>query len=457
MIDQKIIREFQNRLGKDRVFSNKEYLLAYSYDSTGVKVMPDLLAMPENDEELRQILLLAFKHRIPVTPRGAGVGLSGGSIPAAGGVVLCFSRMNRILTIDTENFQAVVEPGVITHSLQQEVEKYGLFYPPDPASSKTSTIGGNVAENAGGLRCFKYGVTGNYVLALEAFLVNGEKIKAGVPVIKDVAGYNIKSLLVGSEGTLAVISRIYLRLIPKPPSRISFRVDFSSLRKGAEFINKVIHGNIYPSVLEFLDHTSLTAVYHFMKLPLDPAIQATVIVEIDGNSFEVEERRRKFEMVAAGNDVLKCSYAESEEDQEKLWAIRRNLSPAITKIKPKKINEDIVTPISRIPETVDFINGLSREYQLTIIMFGHFGDGNIHTNIMIDPDNHEESERAEIVLDKIFRYVVAAGGSISGEHGIGIAKKAFMHYQFGTLEMELFRKIKQVFDPCNLLNPGKIF
>lgn len=456
MIDKKIINEIKKNLGQERVFTEKEYLLTYSYDATALEFLPELVVFPENEEDIQKVLKIANRNKIPITPRGAGVGYTGGSIPLKGGIVMVFTRMNRILSIDMENFLAEVEPGVVTQHLQEEVEKKGLFYPPDPASLKISTIGGNVAENAGGLRCYKYGVTGNYVLALEAFLIDGEKIKAGAPVIKDVAGYNLKSLLVGSEGTLAIISKITLRLIPLPQHRVSFRVDFTSLQKGAEFINRAIRNNIDPSAIEFMDRGSISAVYQYLGFPLDDQLQATVIIELDGNRLDVEERKNKFLEIVKDYETLRCQAAETSTEQEKLWDIRRNISPALTKLNPKKINEDIVVPTAKIPETIEYINRLAQEYDLLIPLFGHFGDGNIHTNLMLNPAKQGEMERAEKVLDKIFRYVVSVKGSISGEHGIGITKKAFMRYQFSDLEMELFKRLKQVFDPENLLNPGKI-
>lgn len=457
MIDTKIIEELRQSLGKEKVLTEKEYLVTYSYDATALEFPPEVVVFPESEEDIRRLLKIAFRHKIPITPRGAGVGYSGGSLPLKRGIALVFTRMNRILSIDAENFLAEVEPGVVTHHLQEEVEKKGLFYPPDPASFKTSTLGGNVAENAGGLRCYKYGVTGNYVLALEAFLVDGEKIKTGSHVIKDVAGYNVKSLLVGSEGTLAVISKITLRLIPLPQHRVSFRVDFDSLRTGAEFINKAIRSHIYPSALEFIDRSSISAVYQYLGLPLDDRLKAVVIIELDGNRLDVEERKNRFLGILENSEMIGYQVAETVAEQERLWDIRRNISPALTKLNPKKINEDIVVPTSKIPETVEYINRLADEHDLIITLFGHFGDGNIHTNLLVNPAKEGELERAEMVLDKIFRYVVSVKGSISGEHGIGITKKQFMKYQFNPLEMELFKRIKQAFDPGNLLNPGKIF
>jgi len=457
MIEKSVIDAFEKRLGKDKVFTQPEYRLAYSYDATGLEFVPDMVVFPENEADVSNLLALAFQHRIPVTPRGAGVGYSGGSLPVEQGIVLVFTRMNRILHIDTENFMAEVEPGVVTYDLQQAVEKKGLFYPPDPASHKTSTIGGNVAENAGGLRCFKYGVTGDYVLELEAFLITGEKIKSGSHTIKNVAGYDLKSLLVGSEGTLAVISKVVLKLLPLPEMRLTFRVNFQSLKKGAEFINQVISGRVYPSVLEFMDRTSLEAVHRYLELPLADQVQASVLVEIDGNRLELEERKNKLSAVVKGAEATEFLEAQSEEEQDRLWLLRRSISPAIGRIKPKKINEDIVVPPSKIPEAVSFINDEAGKAGITVILFGHFGDGNIHTNLMVDPADPGEMQRADQLLDKILRYVISVKGSITGEHGVGLTKKPFMAYQFSPLEIDLFRKIKTVFDPLNLLNPGKIF
>jgi glycolate oxidase len=447
MIQKKVLRELEAAVGRGKVFADKEYLLAYSYDATAMEYWPDAVVFPEHDEDIAAVLRICHERRIPLIPRGAGVGYTGGSLAVNGGIVLVFTRMNRILRLDAENFLAEVEPGVITADLQAAAEKMGLFYPPDPASLKTSTIGGNVAENAGGPRCFKYGVTGNYVLGLEAFLINGEKIRLGARTIKNVAGYDLKSLLIGSEGTLAVISKVILRLLPLPPRRLLFRVDFATLFAGAQFVQKVIHGHIEPAVLEFMDKRSLQAVYAYQQIALAEGIGAAVLIEIDGSLAQVTE----------GKDKVDWAMASTFAEQEILWQTRRNISPAIALLKPKKINEDIVVPAALIPEMVAYIERLAEEHNLCIVLFGHFGDGNIHTNLMVDPADKAEMNRAEMVLDKIFSRVVDLGGTISGEHGIGLSKKPFMHYQFSPLEMQLFRDIKKVFDPLNLLNPGKIF
>jgi glycolate oxidase len=457
MIQKKVLRELQKAVGRGKVFADKEYLLAYSYDATAMEYWPDAVVFPEHDEDIAAVLRICHERRIPLIPRGAGVGYTGGSLAVNGGIVLVFTRMNRILRLDTENFLAEVEPGVITADLQAAAEKGGLFYPPDPASLKTSTIGGNVAENAGGPRCFKYGVTGNYVLGLEAFLINGEKIRLGAHTIKNVAGYDLKSLLIGSEGTLAVISKVILRLLPLPPQRRLFRIDFATLAAGAQFVQKIIHSHIEPAVLEFMDKRSLQAVYAYQQMNLAEGIGAAVLIEIDGSPAQVEAREALLRTIIEASAPVDWAAAATFAEQEILWQTRRNISPAIAVLKPKKINEDIVVPAALIPGMVSYIEYLAEEHDLCIVLFGHFGDGNIHTNLMVDPADAKEMERVEIVLDKIFSRVVELGGTISGEHGIGLSKKPFMHYQFSPLEMQLFRDIKKVFDPLNLLNPGKIF
>jgi glycolate oxidase len=457
MIEKNALKELIARVGKDKVFSDREYLLAYSYDATGLEYMPDAVVFAESEEDVAQVMAVCRRQALPLVARGAGVGYTGGALAVRGGVVLVFTRMNRILRLDKESLLAVVEPGVITADLQAAAEKAGLFYPPDPASLKTSTIGGNIAENAGGPRCYKYGVTGNYVLGLEALLMSGEKVRLGSETIKNVAGYDLKSLLIGAEGTLAVVTQATLRLLPLPPRRLLFRVDFAALSSGARFVQLIIQNHVQPSVLEFMDRSSLKAVYAYQGLPLDDRVRAAVLVEIDGSPAEVAEREALFEKQVVAARPLDRQRAETFAEQEVMWATRRNISPAIARLKPKKINEDIVVPGGRIPEMVAFIDGLAEEFNLCIVLFGHFGDGNIHTNLMVDPEDAGEMKRAEIVLDRIFKRVVELGGTISGEHGIGLSKKPFMHYQFSALELELFRRIKKVFDPDNLLNPGKIF
>jgi glycolate oxidase len=456
MIEKKVLRELASHLGKGKVFGEEEYRLAYSYDATGLEYPPDVVVFAESEADVEAVIAFCRRRSLPLVPRGAGVGYTGGALAVRGGVVLVFTRMNRILKLDTASLLAVVEPGVVTADLQAAAERAGLFYPPDPASLKTSTIGGNVAENAGGPRCFKYGVTANYVLGLEAWLMSGEKLRLGSETIKNVAGYDLKSLLVGSEGTLAVVTRVTLRLLPLPPRRLLFRVDFARLTDGARFVQRIVQAHVQPAVLEFMDRSSLAAVHAYQRLPLDERVRAAVLVEIDGSRAEVEEREALFGEQVEKAAPVQWQRAETAAEQEALWETRRAISPAIARLKPRKINEDIVVPAGRIPEMVEYIDGLAAEHNLCIVLFGHFGDGNIHTNLMVDPADAGEMKRAELVLDRVFRRVVEMNGAISGEHGIGLSKKPFMGYQFGPAELELLRRIKKVFDPDNLLNPGKI-
>lgn len=445
------------KIGPSKIETRKEYLLSYSFDATGIKSNPDIVVFPEQESDISEILKIASEFKIPVTPRGGGVGYSGGSVPVKGGIVMAFSKMNRILKIDEENLYMEVEPGVITSDVINKCEEIGLFYPPDPASLKDSTIGGNVSENAGGPRCFKYGVTSDYVLALEGFLMNGEKVKFGSHSIKDVSGYDIKKLITGSEGTLVVLSKIVLRMIPKPGERLLISCGFRSMQSGAAFIMKLIRLNLSPSVLEFIDETSLMAVYEYLRAERKKDINSIVLLEIDGSPEEIINKLEILKQSASEAGVLEIRTADTEEESEELWSVRRNLSTAISKLKPKKINEDIAVPIGSVPDTIEYISGLADEYDLKIVMFGHLGDGNIHTNIMVDPSDKKEMKNSEIVLDKIFKYVISVNGTLSGEHGIGLSKKDYLDYQYGSVEIDLFRKIKNVFDPDNLLNPGKIF
>jgi len=457
-MDVQIISDLLSRdIGSTKVKTEKEFLFAYSYDATGIKKNPDIVVFPENESDISNILKIASKFKIPVTPRGGGVGYSGGSVPVEGGIVIAFSRMNRILKFDEKNFLIVVEPGVITSKVIDLCESKGLFYPPDPASLKNSTIGGNVSENAGGPRCFKYGVTSDYVMAVEGFLMNGEKVQFGSHSIKDVSGYDIKKLIVGSEGTLIVISKIVLKVIPKPESRLLIRVGFRSMKAGADFIMKIIRFNLSPSVLEFIDKTSLDALYKYLHTENVKDINSIIILEFDGSSVDIDSKVKSLKRLASESGVIDIKIAENTKEIDELWSIRRNLSPAISNLKPKKINEDIAVPIGKISDTIEYISGLSDEYDIYIVMFGHLGDGNIHTNIMIDPSDSREVDNSKIILDKIFKYVISVNGTISGEHGIGLSKKKYLGYQYSETEIDIFRKIKSVFDPHNLLNPGKIF
>ncbi len=454
---KKIANILRRKIGSEKVKTDEEFCISYSYDATEIKSNPDIVVFPTSESDVKSILRIASEYNIPVTPRGSGVGYSGGSVPVKGGIVIVFTRMNKILEIDESNMLIITEPGVITGDIIKKSEEAGFFYPPDPASMRNSTIGGNVAENAGGPRCFKYGVTSDYVLSLEGFLIDGSRVKFGSHSIKDVAGYDLKKIITGSEGTLIVITKIILKLIPMPESRVLIYLGFNSLRGGSDFVVKMIKMNLSPSALEFIDKTSLDAVRDYTGSDKDENINSVVLMELDGTKKEIKNKIRIIRDNATSSDLKKLKIAKTEKEMEKIWNVRRNLSPAIAKLKPKKINEDIAVPIGEITNTIEYISQLAEEYDIKIVMFGHLGDGNIHTNIMIDPHSEIEMKNSKIVLDKIFGYVTSVNGTITGEHGIGLSKKEFLVYQFSETEIEIFRRIKKVFDPHNLLNPGKIF
>ncbi len=448
------IKELYKVLGKGKVKEAREYLITHSYDGMRRKFLPDVVVFPDSTRDVVKIVNIASKYKIPITPRGAGTGMTGGALPVNQGILISFSKMNGIIKVSVDNTIAIVQPGVVTYDLVKEVERYGLFYPPDPASYKTSTIGGNVAENAGGPHCFKYGVTKNYVLGLEAVLINGEIIRTGGKTIKNVVGYNLTDLLIGSEGTLAIITEITLKLIPKPKFSGVARLGFRSLGEAVKGVNKIITNGFFPSALEFMDRVSIKEVFKFLGLEVSESISAYLILEFDGDREEVENQLKEIKALFSDDELEEIIYATDSEEKEKIWEIRRNISGAVSKPDLIKYNEDIVVPRSKLPEIVDFVYQLGKEYNVKTVLFGHIGDGNIHTNFFL---KKEQEIFVDELLEKLFKKVVDLGGVLSGEHGIGIAKKRFISYQLSPEIVEIHRKIKRIFDPENLLNPGKIF
>ncbi len=440
-------------LGDKKVKTKEEYLYLYSYDATRLSFLPSAVVFPENEKDIIETIKFAVNERIPITPRGAGVGYTGGAIPVEGGISLVFTKMNKIKKISVDDTFAIVEPGVITYELQKEVEKAGLFYPPDPASLKTSTIGGNIAENAGGPRCFKYGVTGNYVLSLKVALMNGEIIRAGAPTIKDVTGYDLKSLIVGSEGTLAIITEATLRLIPLPKKRALLRIGFKDLISAVKGVSKILTSGVFPSALEFMDKSSIESVFTYFNETPPKNTSAFLIVELDGEESSIINNKKTIKNLFSQNEITEFLFSDNPDEMDKIWEIRRAISPAIVKSGKIKVNEDVTVPRSKIPEAVEFLKKLGEEYNVETILFGHIGDGNIHTNFMLD---HFDKEFVDELLRKMFKKIVSLGGTLSGEHGIGITKKEYIPLQLEKSQIELLKKIKKTFDPLNLLNPGKI-
>ncbi len=449
---------FKSVVGAENVYDDKAHLLAYSYDATKNHYEPDAVIFPRNEEEISKILTYCNENKIIITPRGAGSGFTGGALPADGGIILALEKhMNKILEIDMENLVAVVQPGVINMDLQRVVEAKGLFYPPDPASQDYSTLGGNVSENAGGMRAAKYGITKDFVMALRAVLPNGEVIRAGKRTIKDVAGYNVAGILIASEGTLAVITEITLKLLAKPKLSKSAMGVFPTVQKAMEAVFKTMASGVTPVAMEFLDNLSIRAVEQkFHKgLPVDAG--AILITTVDGNlDEEIINQLEIIENSFFNNGCSEFKIAKDKEEENDLWFARRNASQSITIYGSKKLNEDITVPRSKLPALLEEVDKISKKYSVKIPCFGHTGDGNVHTNVMVNGSDEKELKAGHDAIVEVFKATVKLGGTLSGEHGIGLSKAPFMGLAFSDAEMELFRSIKRAFDPNNILNPSKM-
>jgi len=454
---KKILPKITRIVGKDNLLTAKEELMCYSYDATNQKFLPEAIVFPYSPQQISQIMHLANHYSFPVIPRGAGSGFVGGSLPVESGLVLVLTKMNRIIKIEPENLIAVVEPGVVTGTFQQEVEKSGLFYPPDPASLHFSTMGGNVAVCAGGPRCVKYGVTKNYVLGLEVVLPTGEIIKTGVQTLKGVAGYDLTSFLVGSEGTLGIITKIIVKLLPLPETKKTMLAIFPKIDDATLTVSSIIHARIIPATLEFIDQAAIRCVEDYLNMGLPTQAEALLLIEVDGDRDTIVRQCELIKNICCKNNASEVKIAHSREEEEQLWKARRSISPALLRLNPHKINEDINVPISHIPKIIRRINEIAQRYQLISVNFGHAGDGNIHTNLMINRNNPGEATRAEQAVEEIFHAALELGGTISGEHGIGITKAPYLQMEIGKKNIALMKQIKNLFDPNNILNPGKLF
>jgi glycolate oxidase len=431
----------------------------YGADALKQGRRPDAVVLPADTKEVAAVVGLCARHRVPIVPRGAGTGYTGGAVPTQGGIVLSLERMNRILEIDEANLIAVVEPHVVTGDLQAAVERVGLFYPPDPASLKESVIAGNVAECAGGPRAFKYGTTKQYVLGLEVVLPTGEVIRTGGKVVKNVVGYDLTHLIVGSEGTLGVITQVVLRLVPKPPVQSTLRATFTDVESAVQAVINVIRARVVPAAVELIDGDSLEAVAQYLQVrSLAPqGTAAMLLLEVDGVPPAVEEEAGRVEEACRDAGATEVLRARDEEERQELWRVRRELSRSLKMITPLKYNHDVVVPKGRIPELFALVREIRDEFNLRIPCFGHAGDGNIHVNIMVDPNNEAEIARAREAERRLFAGVVSLEGSISGEHGIGFAKAPFLGLELSPEAIALMKRVKRAFDPHDILNPGKIF
>jgi glycolate oxidase len=448
--------ELRAVVGIGHVLTHAGVLAPYASDALGIGSPPDVVVIPGTTEEISAVARLCNEHRVPLVVRGAGTGYTGGAVPTCGGVVLSMERLNRILDIDEANLLAVVEPNVITGDLQRAVENVGLFYPPDPASLDTCAIGGNVAECAGGPRAFKYGTTKRYVLALEAVLPTGEVIHTGSKAVKNVVGYDLTQLLVGSEGTLAIITKITLRLIPKPQAYATLSASFRDIGDAVAAVTNLLRHRVVPATIELIDADCLHAVESYVGRSFG-RVGALLIIESDGTPAAVQEEIDRISKACAEAGSLQTTQAGSDLERTELWATRRQVSLALRATGLHKINHDVVVPRGRVPELFEVIAELKRRYDLRIASFGHAGDGNIHVNLMIDRSNEDEVRRAKEAERALFERVVALEGSISGEHGIGFAKAPYLGLELSDDEIGLMKRVKAAFDPNGILNPGKIF
>ncbi|GAB6083319.1 FAD-linked oxidase C-terminal domain-containing protein [Desulfuromonas carbonis] len=458
MISKTAIEHLQQRLGTANVAFEKEDLLVLGYDSTpGVHHLPEVAVYPTSNEGVLAAMEIACREGLPIVPRGSGTGLSGGSVPVKGGMVICLNRMNRILEIDEENLTATCEAGVITLDLFNATAAKGLFYPPDPGSQKISTLGGNVMEDAGGLRGLKYGVTRDYVMALQCVLPDGSLLTTGGKSVKDVAGYSFKDLLIGSEGTLGIITAVTVKLIPPPQAKRTFLAYFNDIRTAGEAVSKIIAAKIIPSTMEIMDRATIGCVEDYVKIGLPRQMAALLLIEVDGHPAQVEEEAAGVEKILKAVKAAEIHVAKDAEEAASLAAARRTALSALARVSPTTLLEDATVPRSMLAETFAEIERLTAKYQLKVGTFGHAGDGNLHPTVLCDERNQEEMARAHAFYDDLYTQVLAWGGTVSGEHGIGLAKKEYLARQIGAGGVKVMRRIKDAFDPAGILNPGKIF
>jgi len=457
-MEQSFINELKKIVGEQHTLADRESLAVYGYDSTPeIESLPGVVLLPGCSDEVVRIMRLCHGAGVSVTPRGSGTNLSGGSLSVNAGVVIQTSRLNRIVEVDEENLTATVEPGVVTSALHREVESRGLFYPPDPGSMNISTMGGNVAENSGGLRGLKYGVTADYVMGLETVLADGEILRSGGKVVKDVAGYSLNPLLVSSEGTLGFFTGITVKLIPKPQSKVTMLAHFPALQDAALAVSAIIAAKVIPATLEFLDKVTIRCVEDYAHVGLPLNVDAVLLIEVDGHPAVTAED------AASVEDICKryrCSFfqtAQNADEALKLAAARRTALSALARLKPTTILEDATVPRSCIAPMLQVIQSAAAKYNVTIGTFGHAGDGNLHPTCLTDERDQDEIKRAHAAFEEIFDAAIAMGGTITGEHGVGIAKKKYLPRLVGESGIKVMRGIKQAFDPKGILNPGKVF
>lgn len=455
MIDANFIRALQAVVGAEAVLTDPADTWPYGYDNSRRHARPEAVVFATDHEQVRELLRLCNVHKVPLTPRGRGTGTTGATVPVAGGIVLSLERMDRILRIDPDNRLAVVQPGVINQALQEAVGAHGFFWPPDPTSAGYATIGGNLAYNSAGPRAVKYGTPRENTLGLRAVTGAGEEIRTGVMTTKGVVGYDLTRLLIGSEGTLAVITEATLKLTPLAEGKRTLQAVYRDMASAARAVSAVMAQPVVPCALEFIDGRAVEMIRSYSQARLPAEAGGMLMIEVDGPESCLDRAAEAVQAAAQVDGCLECVLARTQDEVKALWATRKALSPALRNVAPKKINEDVVVPVSRIPELIEGLTALSRRYAITIVNFGHAGNGNIHVNLLVDPDDARQLEAAERCLDEVFALVLKLEGTISGEHGVGLVKREFVAREIDPVTLALMRRIKQQFDPNGILNPGK--
>ncbi len=454
-IAEHTIQSFIKLLGPDKVLTDPADRLTYGYDNSREQALPGLVVFPDHHDDVVAILQLCHEHKIPVTCRGRGTGTTGAAVPVGGGLVLSTERMTRILEMAPGDRLMVVEPGVTNQAVQQTAAEQGFFWPPDPTSSAVCTIGGNLAYTSARPRAIKYGTPRENVLGLRAVTGTGEEIRTGVRTTKGVVGYDLTRLLIGSEGTLAIITEATLKLTPLAESKRTLQAIYDDISSAAEAVSRIMAQPVVPSALEFIDGHAIEMVRKYSSADLPQNAGAMLMIEIDGPESAMPQSVSAVSQAASCDGLLCLNTAKTDDEISALWATRKALSPALRNVAPKKINEDIVVPVSQMPALMTGLDNLGKQHDITIVNFGHAGNGNIHVNLLVDPDDPEQMVRSKSCLDGIFSLVIALGGTISGEHGIGLVKREFVDREIDATSLRLMRQIKAVFDPQNILNPGK--
>jgi glycolate oxidase len=456
MLGQTAKEELKAIVGKDRYLDSKEDLITYSYDAFMVQAQPEIVLFPIRTEEVSKIMDVASRERIPVTPRGAGTNLTGGSVPTRGGMVLTFTKMNKILNIDKENRVAVLQPGVINMEFQKELSKHGLYYPPDPGSMAVTTMGGNVAENAGGPRAVKYGVTKDYLLGLEVVLASGQILRTGGKTIKNVTGYNLTQLFCGSEGTLGLITEMSLKLLPLPESRRTLQAAYKNLSDAGETVIKVFEMGILPVALEILDKIFINIIEDYTHVGLPREAEALLLIEVDGPEVAVAAQAEQLTKLCKDMAAHEIKVAKTAAENDEIWRARRSAYGAEARLRPTAIAEDCTVPVMKLVTMFQEVEKIAKKYNLLIPVVAHAGDGNLHPQILTDIRDKEEMKRVEKAIDEISIKAVELGGTLTGEHGIGIAKREILPFEIGEVAIEITKNIKKTFDPLNILNPDKV-